>query len=725
MRQLSKTFLVSSILLTTLSMTLTHAAPVNPSTADNVLPVINVQASAADTSNYVAKQASSALKSDAPLFETAQSVSVVTREQIEQKQALTLADAINGVAGVSAGYLGRRGWDDFIIRGQNSSNQVFIDGLKQSESAADGVAVELSGMDQIQILKGPASVGFGLVQPGGMVNLVTKRPLANTFANTALTYGSYHLLQGTFDLNYAPNNTDKGAFRLNGKVSDQDDPTNYVYFKNYFISPSYRFDLGEKADLSVIASYQHREYMRQQGLPVIGTLKNNPNGKIDRNLYLGEPDFGGYNGDVYRAGWTYQYHFDNGMKFTQNAAIQKLDSVGRVVFTQTGTAFWVNTKPAYTTISRANNGRHQEHDTTTYSIDNNLQQKFQWLNMSHDVMLGIDAMQTKDDYINDPYTTGNLNLYHPKYGQAVKYVASRGAQSSTQDINQLRYMGVYLRDRIHLTDDLILSLAGRQDWAQTSTQNIKKAGIDTNAPDKTNSNQKFTGNVGLLYTINDVVAPYVSYATSFLPNTRTNVTGDILAPETAQQTELGIKLQSPDQKVQGSISVYDLRRQNVAVTDPINTGAYITNGEQLSRGVEAEVNAYLLDRLKLSGSYSHMFDAKISKDSVTNNIGLALDNIPQNTYSLAARYYTTEADVGWYVGATVRGESSKSFKGLDVRTPSYTLYDAEAGYDAQRWGAQLSLRNMFDKDYYAGLLNVNMVTLGNPRQINFTVKFKY
>ncbi|WP_151980587.1 TonB-dependent siderophore receptor [Acinetobacter guerrae] len=686
----------------------------------DVLPVISLKANINDAL-MPAVHANSALKSDAPLFKTAQSVSVITREQLDQKQANTLADAINGVAGVSAGYLGRRGWDDFFIRGQNSSDQIFIDGLKQSQSASEGVAVELSGMDQVQIIKGPASVNFGLVQPGGMVNLVTKRPQSQTFVNTALTYGSYDLKQATFDMNYAPNQTAKGAFRFTGRIADQDDPTDYVYFKNFYVSPSYNFDLGDKADLSIIASYQHREYLRQQGLPVLGTLKANPNGAIDRDLYIGEPEFGAYKGDVYRTGWTYQYTFDNGWKFNQNAAIQKLQSTGHIIFTQTGSSFWAANAPAYTTLNRSNNGRYQTHDITTYSIDNSIQRDFNLLNMVHNLNMGVDAMQTKDDYLNDRYTTGNLNLYQPVYDQTVSYVKN----NSTEDINRLRYTGFYIRDRINITEKIILSLAGRQDWAQASTQNVSKNGVFNKLAQIQNSDQKFTGNAGLLYNINDMIAPYASYATSFLPNTRTDVSGNILAPETGKQVEVGLKLQSLDQRIQSSIALYDLRRQNVATVDPNNSGSYVLNGEQQTRGIEAEINAYLLDRLKLSASYSHLFDAKTTKDTVLTNIGLPLNNIPQNTYSLSSRYYLVESDLGWYLGGAIRGESSKSYNGLDTHIPSYILYDAEAGYDAAHWGAQLSIKNLFDKDYYAGLLNSNMVTIGDPRQINFTVKFKY
>ncbi len=311
-------------------MTASHAdETAEQKNSTSVLPTISIQAQKETTSPYVATKATSALKSDAPLFKTAQSVSVVTREQLDQKQARTLADALEGVAGVEAGKLGRRGWDDFVIRGQTSSDSVYVDGLRVGQNTF--VATELSGMDQVQVLKGPASINFGLVAPGGMVNLVTKRPEAENFARASMTYGSYGLKEGTFDLNYSPNNSEKGAFRLNGRISDQDDPTDYVYFKNYYISPSYNFDLGDNTDLSVIASYQHREYIRQQGLPVIGTLKDNPNGAIDQSLYIGDPNFGKYEADVYRTGYTFKHAFDNGWNFNQNFAVQKTEMDGTAV----------------------------------------------------------------------------------------------------------------------------------------------------------------------------------------------------------------------------------------------------------------------------------------------------------------------------------------------------------------------------------------------------------
>ncbi|EOQ74614.1 TonB-dependent siderophore receptor [Acinetobacter lactucae] len=703
----SKTLLAVAIFT---SMTASHAEEITEQqNSTNVLPTISVQAQKEPTSPYVATKATSALKSDAPLFKTAQSVLVVTREQLDQKQARTLADALEGVAGVEAGKLGRRGWDDFVIRGQISSDSVYIDGLRVGQNTY--VATELSGMDQVQVLKGPASINFGLVAPGGMVNLVTKRPEAENFARASMTYGSYNLKEGTFDLNYSPNNSEKGAFRLNGRISDQDDPTDYVYFKNYYISPSYNFDLGDNTDLSVIASYQHREYIRQQGLPIIGTLKDNPNGPIDRSLYIGDPNFGKYEADVYRTGYTFKHTFDNGWNFNQNFAVQKTEMDGKAVFAQTK-KFW--TDSTYTTINRANNSRHQIIDNLSFAIDNRLNKQFDLYGMQHDVNIGVDAFQEKSDYTNDKYNIGNLNIYDPVYGQTVELT------ENVRDINRLKYVGLYLRDRIQLNDQLLLSLSGRQDWAQTQTTSL------VNSNTSKQSDHAFTGSASVMYTLNAIVAPYVSYATSFTPNSGTDINSNPFKPEKGKQIEFGMKLQSSDQRVQGAIAWYDLKRQNIVVNDSVNPNEKVQRGEQLTRGIETELGAEILEGLKLTAAYTYTIDAEISKDAKTSNVGKSLNNIPEHAYSLSARYkFDPASKLGWYIGGGFRGETYKTMDKLDVHIPGYTVFDTEAGYDAGHWGAQLAIRNLFDKDYYAGALNENMVTLGNPRQINFTVKFNY
>lgn len=682
------------------------------SAATNSLPKITLTAQKKDKSAYVAKSASSVLKSDAPLFETAQSVSVITREQLDQKQAITLADALDGVAGVVAAPLGRRGWDDYIIRGQTVSDQTFIDGLRQGQGIF--VAAELSGLDQVQVLKGPASVNFGLVLPGGMVNLVTKRPQATDFNRASFTYGSQNLREFSFDTNMTGDNGAKGALRLNGKISEQDDATDDVYFKNRWISPSYNFDLGENTELSVIGSYQYREYMRQQGLPVIGSLLANPNGALPRELFIGEPSHGAYEAEVYRAGYNLKHDFGSDLIFKQAFAVQKTGMVGPAVFFSKWTQTDISKPGAYTTLARQ--ARYQDVDNLSFSVDNSLQKTLQLAGMQHELTVGIDAMRDKNDYLNNRCTVGNLDLYDPQYGQTV----SCPAAVTNHDINYLSYVGLYLKDRSHIIDKLIVSLAGRHDWSRTESRDQVK-NVETKR-----SEQAFSGNAALLYNLNDVLAPYASYATSFFPVVGTSFSGDSFKPETGKQLEVGFKVQSPDKRMQGSVSWFDLKRQNVTAADPVNSGFNVQTGEQLTRGVEMEFAAVLLDALNVLASYTYTPDAKITSDTTAANLGKRLNNVPEQAYSLSARYSFPQGSLqGWYVGAGLRGETEKQGYSFDYTIPGYTVFDAELGYNAGLWGLSVAARNLFDKDYYAGALNQYMITMGNQRQVNLNLKLNF
>lgn len=698
---------ISSVLF--LSVTSLHAQTTDDEA--HALPTITASSSA-NEKPYAAKKAASGLKSDTPLFETAQSVTVVTQEQLNQKQAFTLADAINDVAGVSAGNRSRRGLDDIIIRGQSAANQIYIDGLRQGTGT--DVAVDLAGVDQVQVIKGPASVNFGSSLPGGIVNLVSKWPEANSFARADLTYGSYSFKQGQFDLNYSPNNTKEGAFRLSGRIADQDDEIDQLYFKNYFISPSYTFDLGDKAHLSVIASYQHREYLRIQGIPILGSsLKANPNGPIDRTIYLGEPSAGPYKADAYRAGYKFNYNFDNGWVFEQNFAARRTEIDGNFITMDR----WRNNK--YQSIIRVSDL--QANNNLIFTLDNQLKKTFDFGQTSHHVMLGVDALHDRRKTDTHNCKIDDFNFYNPVYNTNVDC----NIKSNIIDtIAKTQFVGVYLRDQIFIKDNLIVNLAGRHDWAKTSTENVI-----TDRETKQN-HSAFTGSASVLYNINNWVSPYVSYSTSFLPTAGTDRFGTNFDPQKGKQLEAGFKFQNEAQNIQASLSWYDLTLENVLVTDPTNSRFRSQDGEQKTRGIEAEIAANISNKLRLNASFSHMYDAKISKDTNPSRVGLRLENTPENTYSVSMRYYPITDLTGWYIGGGVRGESSKPIRNEDFNVPAYALFDTEAGYEAKNWGAQLSVRNMFNKAYYAGVIdNVNndnrVITLGNPRQINFTVRFKY
>ena len=664
------------------------------------LPTITVQAEN-NQQPYAPKTANAVLRSNTPLFETAQSISAIGQQQIEQKQAKTVAEALEGVAGVTSGQYGRRGWDDFIIRGQISSSQTFIDGLRIQ--ASDNVlrAEDISGLESIEVVKGPTSVGFGLALPGGLVNLTTKRPQAETAYKGTLSYGSYGLKEGTFDLNYAPNNSAKGAFRVVGRVSDQDDPTDHVYFKNQYIAPSYNFDLGDKNDLSVIASYQHREYIRQQGIPYSkGNYKNYPS-----SLFFGEPDHG-YDVDVYRLGANYAHYFDNDWVFKQNFAITKTDTQGNPIL-----ASGSNTLP---TIKRAINN--QDKQDLNYTLDNNLQRNFDLGKVNYDVMVGVDMMRERSDYARRTDTINAFNADRPVYG-----ITSTKLGTPTQALTYSQYAGLYLRNTIKVDDHWIIGLSGRHDWTQIEIDNILK-----NTSTK-NSDRAFTGNGSVMYRINDMFAPYISYSTSFMPVTDAGENGQLLNPEKGKQAEVGVKLQAIDQRLQGYVAYYDLTRRNVTETDASGNFS-IQTGEQVTKGFEAEIAAAITNQWNISANYSYIPTAKVTESVISSDIGKRSNHVPKNASSLSTQYYFSPDKLGWNIGAGIRYQGSRTAqRNADfVYLPSYALFDVNAGYEAKNWGVGLSIKNLFDREYLAGTTpNAQLVNWGDPMMVRLNVKFRY
>lgn len=660
--------------------------------------------------DYVGKKATALLKSDDVLFDTAKSVSVITQSQLQQKQATTVSEALKGVAGVNTGQYGRRGWDDFVIRGQLANSQVMIDGMRSATSSNFLNSFDVSGLESVEVVKGVDSVDFGVLMPSGVVNLTTKKPKNTTFKNISISAGSHGFLQGAFDINYAKNNSTDGAFRVNGRVADSDDPTDHVYFKNYYIAPSYQFKPNEKSDLTLLASYQGRQYIRQQGMPAQDDVyKKYPTFFFgDPNRYL--------NDESLRLGYQFDYQLDNDWQFKQNFAFTKREADGSAVV--------ANGNPIIKNNAIGRQLNDQLKQDTIFSLDSRLTKHFQFGDVSHDVSVGLDSFRERSDYKFLTCTYGTMNL---STGVANNQCTNTLRVHNNTAINHLQYVGLYAKDTMRFTgfnpeDTWVIGLGGRYDWSKitSDSQNLGLA---------EKSDKAFTTNASVMYQWQNRVAPYISYATSFLPNTDKGADGKVLDPETGKQLEVGVKWQNLDQTLQGSLSYYDITRKNVSERVDSTNDYYDLVGKQQTKGYEMEVKAFLNNQWNVSASYSHVPTAKIvaqSPISTNYKVGDRLNHVAKNAYSISTQYYFDPAKMGWYVGAMYRYEDEHHAKrGTNqIVLPSYNLFDIEAGYNTPKWGVDLAVQNVFDKAYYSGTSpNVSMVTHGDPR--TWRLKFNY
>jgi iron complex outermembrane receptor protein len=666
---------------------------------DPAIDLDAVRVTGQQANGFLPRGAASTAKGGTPPERLPFSVSVVTRALLDSQQTRSLADALGNAAGVTPGAFGRRGWDDLIIRGQVSSDSLFVDGLRTA--SANRVAEQMFGVQDVEVFKGPASLLFGQVLPGGLVNMVSRRPQDQTFLSGELRTGSYGLRQAGVDANTPLG--ERAALRVNAMAMNSDDPTDHVTFRERWVAPALSLQLGEATDLTVLTSHQQRRYMRQQGLPQEGSLLANPNGRIRRSLYTGEPSQRPYDGDQTRIGTLLDHRFDNGWTLHNGLRWQDFDLTGDFVS---------NNGMAANLRTLRRSAVHQVWGGDTLVQDTYLSGKVGTDAISHTVTVGLDAFRTREVSKQATCRVGTLDVFAPVYTGI-----TCPASFSRDNLSEVRAGGLYLRDQIEIARRWQLLLGLRHDRSEVITEN-HLAGTSETSRDSAN-----TGSAALMFEAANGVRPYVSYATSFYPNTGTDIAGQGFDPEQGRQLEAGVKIDLAGGLANLTAAVYDLRRQNVLQSDPVNDGYSIAVGEQRSRGGELNLTADLGSGLSVNAGYAYT-DAEITDDGgqPATTVGQPLNNVPLHSGNLWLHYAPARDGDGWNVSGGLRAAGSRYSYGYTL--PGYVTADIGVGYRLGRWDAALNLRNLLDKEYFAGGLQ-RAVALGDPRTLLFKIGFRY
>jgi iron complex outermembrane recepter protein len=677
--------------------------PSDPSEATQKLTPVRISGNREADAAFNRDSAATVNKSSVPLSETPQSVTVVSRALMDSQQAQTLADALHNAPGVVSNQFGRRGWDDLIIRGQVASDSLYLDGLRTA--ASNRVAEQLFGLEQVEVLKGPASLLYGLVLPGGLVNMVSKRPQSKAFANADVTVGSHGFYQGSVDMGRPLSDNGKAAFRVNALAMNSDDATDHVWFKNRWIAPSVSLDLGPRTDFTLLSSYQERSYIRQQGLPLSGSVQANPNGSIARNRFTGEPGQDPYHGFEGRLGYVLTHRFDNGWTAHHALRWQQFSLDGQLVAN--------SSLKDNRTLTRTATDQHWDGDTITQ--DTHLQRSFATPFGMHELTLGVDYLRTREDARSITCKVGTLDVYAPVYGSAI----TCPTQPKTSSADTVRSTGFYLRDQMQFGERWRVVAGLRRDDASSDSTNRLTGKRSDNPSSAT------TGSVAMMYELRPGVRPYLSYASSFYPNSGVDWEGKLFDPETGRQWEGGVKFELAGGKAHVTLAAFELRRRQVLVSDPDpqHDGFSIAVGEQRTRGLEIGVVMDLSKQLSLMGGYAYTA-AVITDDGGQdeNTVGDWLDNVPRHSFSATARYRLSQAGSGWEVNAGMRGESVRHAYGYEI--PGYVVADAGIAYSAARWRAALTVKNLLDQDYFSGGLR-SAVALGDGRGAMLTIGYRY
>lgn len=650
----------------------------------------------------VAKRSATGSKTDSALVEIPQTINVITADEIKARGAQSINEALRYTPGITGGGFDDRVkfFDEPTSRGFSPA-PLYLDGLHLpygGGSTGGALQIEPYSLERIEVLKGPASVLYGQNQPGGIINMVSKRPTEMPLHQVVLEAGNYDHKSAAIDLSGPLDEEGKFLYRLTGLANDSNAEIDYVEQQRQFIAPSFTWRPSEDTSLTLFGQYQKDKGVPEaQGLPSVGTLFHNPNGKIDRDLFLGEPGLNAYDREQYAFGYELSHRLNDTWTLKQNARYASVDD--RYTAPLHGYRFVTNpTTGLDDQRFMTRYGVDWKQDNTVYGVDNIAQAEFDTGVLGHTLIVGVDYyhFNSKFDgrYDRNPPI---IDLFSPTYGQSLNFA------SPYRWDNTVTQTGLYVQDQIKL-DQWVFVLGGRYDWAETDNKE-PLSGAHTNSKD-----EAFTGRGGIVYLFDNGLAPFVSYSESFLPMSGTSVAQKPFDPSTGRQYEVGVKYQPPGQNSFVQVSAYQLDQENVLTSDLANPGFSNQSGAVRSKGIELEAKAALSESLDVIAAVSRN-DIKYTKDN-DGRKGRHPAGKPPLTAALWLNYTlqgeTPLAGLGAGVGARyVRGSYGDDYEGA-FHVPSYTVYDASLSYDLSRSALRLkgvrlalNVQNLEDKTYVA------------------------
>lgn len=700
-------------------------APVRSKGGETTLAPVTVTAGTPQESawgpvkGYVAGRSATGTKTDTPIIETPQSISVVTKAFADAIGATRLRDAMGYTPGVNiAPYGSDSRYDWIFIRGFDASSPGFyLDGLQLRNAGTWGIwRTENYALERIEILRGPSSVLYGQNIPGGMVNAVSKRPSADTSREIQVQLGNDRRRQISGDFTGPLDEDGKLRYRVTGVFREAELPADGMPNDRVFLAPSLTWDISDQTTLELNAQYlRDKAGAYTTVAPYRGSLLANPNGKVKSHRFSGSSDFNRFDHEQALFGYRLEHRFNDVWQFRQAARYGELDSDYE----------GLNASAAFITVNAASpsdpaNFRRVRRNAfgafekaREFNLDNQLQADFATGSWRHTVLAGLDYQRSTFDVVAYSGSSGTtFDLYDGSTtGSFVRPANFMDARSL------LVQTGLYLQDQIKFDERWVLTLGGRYDTAEQDTDD-RLAGSRSKQTDR-----KFSGRAGIVYLAPGGLAPYASYSESFSPNTTLNpVTGKPYGPETGKQYEIGVRYQPVGRTDSYSLAAFDLKRQNMVTNDAV-TFLPRQYGEIQVRGLELEASFQPIDRLNVAASWTYTPKAEVTKSANPAEVGKQANEVSRHQASLWADYawrFGLKAGLGLRHVGSNRGTG----EGTPVKVPAYTLVDAMLGYTFDKWELALNVRNLTDKDYLAHC-GYNVCNYGDARTTNLTASYRW
>ncbi|ENA0611108.1 ferrichrome porin FhuA [Enterobacter bugandensis] len=687
-----------------------------------------------------ARQSATGTKTDTPIQKVPQSISVVTAEEMALHQPKSVKEALSYTPGVAVGTRGASNtYDYLVIRGfaaDGQSQNNYLDGLKMQGNFYNDAVIDPYMLERAEIMRGPVSVLYGKSSPGGLLNMVSKRPTTEPLKEIQFKAGTDSLFQTGFDFSDAIDDDGVYSYRLTGVARSNNAQQQDKGEQRYAIAPSFSWRPDDKTNFTFLSYFQNEPETGYYGwLPKEGTVDPLPNGsRLPTNFNEGAKN-NTYSRNQKMVGYSFEHGFNDTFTVRQNLRYAQNKTSQNSVY-----GYGMCSDPLYTsnpaTSPCASVPQSQWGHTLTrqyvidneklenFSVDTQLQSSFATGSLDHTLLTGVDFMRMRND-INSWFgyagSVAPSDIYNLDRGD-FDFGSHPGPSGAYQVLNKQKQTGIYAQDQIEW-DKVLVTLGGRYDWADQDSYN--RVSNTTAKRDDT----QFTWRGGVNYLFDNGVTPYFSYSESFEPSSQADAQGKPFSPSKGKQYEAGVKYVPNDRPIVITGAVYQLTKTNNLMADPAGGFFSVEGGEIRARGVELEAKAALSASVNVVGSYTYT-DAEYTTD--TNYKGNTPAQVPKHMASVWGDYTLFDGALsGLTLGTGVRYTgSSKGDPANTFTVGSYTLVDALVRYDLARVGmagsnVALHVNNLFDREYVASCFNTYGCFWGAERQVVATATFRF
>ncbi len=690
-----------------------------------------------------ARQSATGTKTDTPIQKVPKSISVVTAEEMALHQPKSVKEALSYTPGVAVGTRGASNtYDYLIIRGfaaDGQSQNNYLNGLKLQGNFYNDAVIDPYMLERAEIMRGPVSVLYGKSSPGGLLNMVSKRPTTEPLKEVQFKAGTDSLFQTGFDFSDALDDDGVYSYRLTGLARSANAQQKGSEEQRYAIAPAFTWRPDDKTNFTFLSYFQNEPETGYYGwLPKEGTVEPLPNGKRLPTDFNEGAKNNTYSRNEKMIGYSFDHEFNDTFTVRQNLRFAQNKVSQKSIY-----GYGMCSDPLYTKDQEALKAspclsipQSQWGHTLTrqyvidneklenFSVDTQLQSKFATGSVDHTLLTGVDFMRMRNDidswfgYAGSVAPSDIYNLDRSDFD----FGAHPNPSGPYRVLLKQKQTGLYVQDQAQW-DKVLVTLGGRYDWADQSSFN-RDYGNKSERDDK-----EFTWRGGVNYLFDNGVTPYFSYSESFEPASQTDANGDLFAPSKGKQYEVGVKYVPEDRPIVVTGALYQLTKTNNLMADPNGSLFSVEGGEIRARGVELEAKAALSASVNVVGSYTYT-DAEYTTD--TTYKGNTPAQVPKHMASLWADYTFFDGPLsgltlgtgGRYTGSSY-GDPANSFK-----VGSYTVVDALVRYDLARVGmagsnVALHVNNLFDREYVASCFNTYGCFWGAERQVVATATFRF